>query len=383
MLIKADPSVRFELIRETTACDNNLLCIDELCKIAGVSRSGYYYWLQARKSQREKEKQDEQDFGLILIAFKHRGYDKGVRGIHMRLLREKPPVVMNPKKVRRLMKKFNLRCPIRKINPYRKMAKANQESKIAPNILNRKFRTGGARKVLLTDITYIPRRKRSGESEDKYSYLAVVMDSFTKEILAYVISISCETEFVLEMIEQLMENHGSELKTDALIHDDQGCQYTSSKFTKLIEDSGLRQSMSRRGNCWDNAPQESFFGHMKDSVHINPSDNHGDICRKVSDWIDYYNNERPQWELDKLTPVEYYNYVTSGIYPLSTKPQSVLRREKLLGEKTVEELIVEEENEKFRKKAEKAKQKKLAENGIRALSESERGDADDTNQENA
>lgn len=371
MLIKAEPSVRFELIQKTTTRDNNLLCIDELCKIAGVSRSGYYYWLGSQKKQLEKEKEDERDFNLILIAFRHRGYDKGARGIHMRLLRENTPVVMNPKKIRRLMKKYNLKCPIRMINPYRKMAKANQESKIVPNILNRKFRTGGARKVLLTDITYIPRRKRTAESEDKYSYLAVVMDAFTKEVLAYVISISCETEFVLEMIEELLENHGTELKTDTLIHDDQGCQYTSSKFTKLLEDSGLRQSMSRRGNCWDNAPQESLFGHMKDAIHINPSDTHGDICQKVNDWIEYYNNERPQWELDKLTPVEYYSYVTTGIYPLTTKPQSVLRREKLQGDKTVEELIIEEETEKLRKKAEKAKQKKMAKNGVRALPESE------------
>jgi len=258
MLIKSEPSVRFEIIREMTEHDNNLLNIQWLCEIAGVSRSGYYYWQKAEKKRAEKDKQDEHDYGLILKAFHHRGYDKGARGIHMRLLRGKPPLQMNPKKVRRLMTKYSLRCPIRKINPYRKMAKANQEAKIVPNILNRKFRASGARRVLLTDITYIPRRKRTIDGEDKYSYLAVVMDAFTKEVLAYVISFSCETDFVLEMIEQLMGNHGSELKTDTLIHNDQGCQYTSSKFAQLIEDSGLRQSMSRRGNCWDNAPQESF-----------------------------------------------------------------------------------------------------------------------------
>lgn len=238
-----------------------------------------------------------------------------------------------------------------------------------PNILNRKFRTGGARRVLLSDITYIPRRKRTPDGDDKYSYLAVVMDAFTKEILAYVFSITCETDFVMEMIEQLMAKHGSELKTDALIHNDQGTQYTSSKFAMLLKDCGLRQSMSRAGNCWDNAPQESFFGHMKDAVRINASDTHGEICMKVGEWIEYYNNVRPQWSLDKLTPVEYYSYVTTGVYPLPVKPQSVLRREARLNGTTVEALIIEEENEKLRKKAEKAKLKKLAENGIRPLPE--------------
>jgi transposase InsO family protein len=238
------------------------------------------------------------------------------------------------------------------------MAKANQESKVVPNILNRRFRTGGARRVLLTDITYIPRRKSYPESQDKYSYLAVIMDAFTKEILAYVISLTCETDFVLEMVEQLMAKHGAELKTDTLIHNDQGCQYTSINFTQLLEDSGIRQSMSRRGNCWDNAPQESFFGHMKDSIRMYPSDDHNDICRKVNDWIAYYNTERPQWNLDKLSPNEYYSYVTTGVYPLPIKPQAVQKREKQFGEKTVKNSSSKKKTSCFAKKLKKQNSRK-------------------------
>jgi putative transposase len=74
--------------------------------------------------------------------------------------------------------------------------------------------------------------------------------------------------------------------------------------------------MSRRANCWDNAPQESLFGHMKSEVHFKPSANHADIARKVLDWIDYYNNDRYQWALAKLSPNEYYDYITSENYPL-------------------------------------------------------------------
>jgi hypothetical protein len=118
----------------------------------------------------------------------------------------------------------------------------------------------------------------------------------------------------------LIENHGHELKTDTLIHSDQGCHYTSHKFIDIIKDNALRQSMSRRGNCWDNAPQESFFGHMKDEIHIIPSDTHSVIETKISDWMDYYNKDRYQWSLAKLSPNEFYEYVTTGEYPLPGTP---------------------------------------------------------------
>ena len=113
------PAAKYQIIKTAAARDDNLLNIGWLCDIAGVSRSGYYYWLSTEKSRIDKEQQDEQDFNLILMAFKYRGYDKGARGIHMRLLRLNPPIVMNTKKITRLMKKFNLFCPLRQPNPYR------------------------------------------------------------------------------------------------------------------------------------------------------------------------------------------------------------------------------------------------------------------------
>lgn len=142
------------------------------------------------------------------------------------------------------------------------------------------------------------------------------MDAFTKEVLSCVCRTSYETDIVLDALNQLMEKHGAELKTDVLIHSDQGCQYTSSRFVTILNDYGLRQSMSRRGNCWDNAPQESLFGHMKDEIRLNPTDGHNQVEQKVLEWVDYYNNERYQWSLAKLSPAEYYRYVTTGEYPL-------------------------------------------------------------------
>ena len=115
---------KFEIIHETISKANNTLSVKMLCEIAGVSRSGYYNWVNAADKRDEKERQDRADFELILIAYSFRGYDKGAQGIYMRLLHMNPPVIMNVKKIRRLMKKYGLVCNIRKANPYRRMAKA-------------------------------------------------------------------------------------------------------------------------------------------------------------------------------------------------------------------------------------------------------------------
>ena len=281
-----------------------------MCELAGVSRSGYYNWLNNAAKRHNKELQDEADFALILEAYNYRGYAKGARSIHMRLLHV--GICMNLKKIRRLMKKYRLFCPIRKANPYRRMAKAIRTNAVADNRVNREFRQHGPRRILLTDITYIP-------YERNFCYLSVIKDAFTQQVLSHVLSESLEVDFVLETVNQLMRNHGCSLDAETLIHSDQGCHYTSVKFRELLSSYHLRQSMSRRGNCWDNAPQESFFGHMKDELSEKRLSwtNIEQIREDINDWIDYYNNDRGQWSLEKLAPNEFYNYITTGINPLS------------------------------------------------------------------
>ena len=280
--------------------------------MVGVSRSGYYRWLSTSEARILREQQDQDDFALIREAYEYRGYQKGVRGIHMRLLHM--GIRMNTKKIRRLMHKYHLYCPIRKANPYRRMAKALRTNAVADNRVNREFRKHGARKILLTDITYIP-------YNNTFCYLSVIKDAYTEQVLSHVISDSLEVDFVLETVNQLIRNHGTTLDAQAMIHSDQGCHYTSIKFRELIKNSGLRQSMSRRGNCWDNAPQESFFGHMKTELagKKNKWTNFQDVVDDIDDWIDYYNNDRGQWGLGKLTPNEFYNYITTGKYQTSMR----------------------------------------------------------------
>ena len=305
-----DKSKRFELIHEVMSTRGNILDLNNLCQTAGVSRSGYYKWIRSEEVRREKEEKDRADFELVLEAFKHRGYDKGVRGINMYLLHRNPQIIMNPKKIRRLMHKYGLLCPIRKANPYRRMAAALKTSNYADNLVKREFEQHGPRMILLTDITYLP-------YNDTFAYLSTIIDGFTKQVLSYLLSENLKVDFVLQTVEQLLENHGISLSKETIIHSDQGAHYSSCSFIEIVNNYNLRQSMSRRGNCWDNAPQESFFGHMKDEIDISQCIDFAEVKYKIDDWIQYYNDERYQWQLAKLSPNQYYDYVTTGKYPLA------------------------------------------------------------------
>ena len=309
MKIIDNKNYKFQIIYEMISQEDNMLSVKMLCEIANVSRSGYYNWVASEENRILKEEEDRKDFEIILTAYNYKGYNKGSRSIYMRLLHMNPPIIMNVKKIRRLMKKYNLFCPIRKANLYRRMAKALKTNNVAENLLNREFKLHGPRKVLLTDITYLP-------YDGARCYLSTILDAYTKEILSYVLSETLEIDFVLETVNQLIDRHGISVTAETLVHSDQGCHYTSYSFINILKDKELRQSMSRRGNCWDNAPQESFFGHMKDEIDISNCKTFNEVKVIIDDWIDYYNYERYQWDLAKLSPCEYYEYVKTGIYPL-------------------------------------------------------------------
>ena len=125
-------------------------------------------------------------------------------------------------------------------------------------------------------------------------------------------------QFVLDTVDALIEEHGSTLDNETIVHSDQGCHYTSYAFIQKLKDADFVQSMSRKGNCWDNAPQESFYGHMKDDVQekISGCKDYKEVAAAIDDFMDYYNKDRYQWDLLKLSPDEYYEYLTTGIYPL-------------------------------------------------------------------
>jgi putative transposase len=278
--------------------------VSYLCEIAGVSRSGYYNYfsLKSQKSKEEKNKNDEEIRDIILKAYHFKGRKKGARQIKMTLTGQYG-IIYNLKRIRRIMKKYGIICPIRKANPYKRMMKATQEHRVLPNLLKRNFKQSKPGKVLLTDITYLL------YGQGRKAYLSTIKDSSTNEVMAYHVSDRLTLDIATDTIKKLKKNSKIKLPKDAFIHSDQGVHYTSPIFQKLVKKSGLGQSMSRRGNCWDNAPQESFFGHFKDEAYIKRCDTLDQLKDEVKQYMIYYNNYRYQWDLKKMTPVQYRNHL--------------------------------------------------------------------------
>lgn len=211
------------------------------------------------------------------------------------------------KRIRRIMKKYGIVCPIRKANPYRRMMKATKEHTVLPNLLNRDFKQNVLGKVLLTDITYLT------YCSNNRAYLSTIKDGSTNEILSYNLSEKLTLDIATDTIYNLVNNHQIKLAEGAFIHSDQGCHYTSPTFQNLVKGYKLGQSMSRRGNCWDNAPQESFFGHFKDEAYIKSCATLDDLSVEIDQYMTYYNNYRYQWALKKMTPVEYRNHLLNSL----------------------------------------------------------------------
>ncbi|MGG3693318.1 IS3 family transposase, partial [Heyndrickxia ginsengihumi] len=292
---------KYTLIEKTIRTHQLKKSVSYLCERAGVSRSGYYDWLNAAPIRAQRDEQDEMDVKLIREVFINKKEKIGALQIKM-IMENDYSVVMNHKKIRRLMAKYNLKTKVRKANPYRKMAKATQEHLTCPNLLDREFNQGEPGKVLLTDITYLYYGK------GQKAYLSCVKDGATKEIIAYHLSTSLKMDIVYSTLKKLKEAVGYHFHPEAILHSDQGFHYTHPLFQKKVKKLGLTQSMSRKGNCWDNAPMESFFGHFKDLAEYKSFDNIKDVKKEVDRVIEEYNNYRYQWGLNKMTPVQYRSH---------------------------------------------------------------------------
>lgn len=277
--------------------------ISHLCDSLGVSRSGYYRYFSScaeeARLKRLKEEQQRLEFIQQAIHFKGRK-NKGIRQVAMTLKGEFN-IAFNLKSIHRIMKKYGLLSKVRRRNPYRKLAKATQAHRICPNLVNRNFRQSQPYKVLLTDITYL----KYGKGQT--AYLSTILDSATNEVLAFQLSDNLKIDFVLQTLNQLQENPTVQLTKETIIHSDQGVHYTSPQFSNQLKELGIQQSMSRKDNCWDNAPQESFFGHLKDEAAITNQMTFDDLFIEIEDYMDYHNNFRYQWNLNKLTPAGYRN----------------------------------------------------------------------------
>jgi len=263
-----------------------------LCVIAGVSKSGYYDWLKTT----DKRDEDYDDYFLIKEIFNKGNRKYGWRTIQMRLKRDHD-IIMNHKKIIRIKKKYGLYTRVRRRNPYKMTMKKTREHSICENVLQREFVQHKPLTAGCTDITYLPFNNR-------FAYLSVLKDIATKEVLSWDIQLHLYMDLVLNTMDML--DGRSE---NMLIHSDQGFHYTNPQYIAMLKRHHMIQSMSRKGNCTDNAPIESFFGHLKDEVDYKNCQTFAELKEKIQGYINYYNNDRPQWNLKKMTPVEYRNHL--------------------------------------------------------------------------
>lgn len=263
--------------------------VSTLCKLFRVSRSGYYAFLKRKGTDRDQEAK-----ALIQKVYERYNGVYGYRQIQLFLLQDHG-VWMNHKKVLRIMQDLGIRSRIRL---KRRCNYATSEGdRVARNILKRDFKADAPNQKWVTDIT----QYRVGE---KWLYLSAIKDLFNNEIIAYQMSVRNDNELVLRTFQQAWSQQKD--VTGLIVHSDQGFQYTSHAYHDMLPKVGARNSMSRRGNCHDNASMESFFSHLK-TEGLYPYDirNMDEAQRKIEDYIRFYNQQRPQRKLNKLPPVEY------------------------------------------------------------------------------
>lgn len=282
----------------------------------GCSRSGYYAWMEKRKTVDPKtaarQAEDNEIKACMRKICKKLGYVPGKRGFHTYLWRDHGRNV-SIKRCRVLMRQMGLIAKRPKKDAYKHQATHDHECDCPPNPVNQNFYLG-VRRIILTDITYL----YYGPYRTPF-YVCVFKDAYTKEILGKASSGKMDVSLVQTAYDDMMAHHKSEFPDDVqvYIHSDQGSQYLSTTFKKILEDDGFLQSVSGRGNSQDNAPMESFFGRMKtailDLVALCPDLQ--TAGRLVAGYIDSYNTEQYQYNLAGLTPVEFYFYLKTGIYP--------------------------------------------------------------------
>lgn len=212
-------------------------------------------------------------------------------------------IKMNHKKIRRIMREYGLKTQIRLKNPYKAMAKKTQEHSTCPNILKRQFSPSKPYAVYSTDITYLH------YSNSQRAFLSVIKDLASGEIIAHSLSRQITIDFVNEMMKEMIKVTPKTSLKNLIIHSDQGFHYTHPIFRMRLKNLGITQSMSRKGNCLDNAPIESFFGHLKDEIDYRNCKTFEELKEKIDEYIYYYNNGRYQWSKNKMAPVEYRNHL--------------------------------------------------------------------------
>ncbi|MCZ5265387.1 IS3 family transposase [Escherichia coli] len=263
-------------------------CQPDLLKAAGLARSTLYYQLSLQKA---KDKYADVKQLIASIFHEHRGC-YGYRRIHCEL--QKRGLKFSGKTVRKLMQQLGLKSPVR-LKKYRSYR--GNMGLAAENILQRQFKAEAPCEKWVTDITEF----RAGGQK---LYLSPILDLFNGEIVAWETACRPAEELVKRMLNKGLESLAEGEKP--LLHSDQGWHYRIKSYQSALADKGLVQSMSRKGNCLDNAVMENFFGHLKEEMYYRRDyRNVEELENAVNEYITYWNQKRIKLSLGGLSPVEY------------------------------------------------------------------------------
>jgi putative transposase len=259
-----------------------------LAQVAGVSLSGFYRWQHAQAAAHDQP--------LVDILQREHARLRGIYGYRrmQTLLRRDYGLQVNHKRVYRLCRALGLQAVIRRHRSHGRFGTAVHV--VAPNVLARQFQAIAPNTKWVTDITYLQMRGRP-------YYLSVLLDLFNKEVVAYQFSTHPDTRIVLATVAAALRERG---RPGLLLHSDQGVQYTTRGYQALLRQHGVVQSMSRRGNCLDNACIEGFFGHLKSELQLHHQDlDEHTLAHRLDQYIRFYNEDRYQRGLNDLSPLEF------------------------------------------------------------------------------
>ncbi len=263
-----------------------------MCRMLDVSESGYYAWRKRPTCQRKRE--DARLTDQIRQIFENHQERYGSPRVQVELREQ--GLSCSRKRVARLMREADL-CAKRK---RRRVVTTRREAShpVAPNVLNRQFTATEPNKKWVTDITYVP-------TAQGWLYLAVILDLYSRAVVGWSMSASCDEELTENALQMALIRRRPQ--AGLLHHSDRGCQYTSRAYRRRLELAGVVVSMSRQGNCWDNAVMESFFGSLKEEcvgTLIYPS--HQEARLALFTYLEiYYNRLRRHSTLGYVSPLVY------------------------------------------------------------------------------
>ena len=259
--------------------------LDMLLEIAQLPRSTFYYYSK-RQSKEDKYAYAKSEISAIYHENKGRyGYRRITDELHNR------GILLNHKTVQRLMKELGLVCRVR-MKKYRSYK--GDRGTAADNVLDRDFRAEKPNQKWVTDVTEF---RLFGQK----IYLSPILDLYSGDIVTYTLSDSPNLRMVTTMLEQAFAKIPD--GTNLLLHSDQGWHYRHKQYVQLLKEKGIRQSMSRKGNCYDNSVIENFFGHLKSELlYLQEFDSVDHFKAELVEYIDYYNNRRIKARLKGLPP---------------------------------------------------------------------------------